>query len=101
MALYKELIDNRGVVSHYHRIANISQNFMNSDRFSEVFVYHYAEAKYREFEKVKIVEDADFKNITGTDSYVFEMDDLLGATISDFYNRMVDELEEYAEATEI
>lgn len=101
MALFKEFTDERGIKSHYHRIANIHQNFINATPVIEVYVYHYSEAEYREIEKVKIVEDNDFQNIVGSDSYVFELDDSKGATRADFYKRMKEELPEYANAGDI
>lgn len=101
MALFKEFVDERGITSHYHRIADIQQNFINATPVVEVYVYHYSETEYREIEKVKIVEDVDFQNIVGTDSYVFELDDTKGATRADFYKRMIEELPEYANAEKI
>lgn len=101
MALFKEFIDERGIKSHYHRIANIQQNFINATPIVEVYVYHYSEAEYREIEKIKIAEDVHFQNIVGTDRYVFELDDTKGATRADFYIRMVEELPEYANAGNI
>ena len=101
MALFKEFVDERGVTSHYHRIASIQQNFINATPVIEIYVYHYSETEYREIEKVKIVEDIDFQNIVGTDSYVLELDDTKGATRADLYKRMVEELPEYANAEKI
>lgn len=101
MALFKEFVDERGIKSHYHRIASIQQNFINATPVIEIYVYHYSEAEYREIEKAKIVEDIDFQNIVGTDSYVLELDDTKGATRSDLYKRMVEELPEYANAEKI
>ena len=99
--LYLKNLYERGIKSHYHRIASIQQNFINETPVIEVYVYHYSEAEYREIERVKIVEDINFQNIVGTDSYVFELDDTKGATRADFYKRMIEELPEYANAEKI
>lgn len=101
MALLKELRDDRGIVSFYHRIANIQQNFINAEPVIEVYVYHYSEAEYREIEKQKIVENIDFQNIVGTDRYLFEVNDSLGATRHSFYERLKAEVPEYEGATDV
>lgn len=101
MALLKERVDENGIISSYHRIANIQQNFINHEPLIEVYVYHYTSENFRNIEKIKIEEDGDYQNVVGFSRYIFELNDSLGATRTDFYNRMKNEIEEYFEAEDV
>lgn len=101
MALYKEIINETGVVSKYHRIADIQQNFINVKPVLTVYMYHYADAKYRDIEKEKIIDNLHFQNITGATQYTLEIDDNKGATRKEIYKRLIKEVEEFEDAKEV
>lgn len=101
MALQKELIDSRGIVSRYHRIANIQQNFINHEPILEIYLYHYSDIGYRSAEKVEILENIDFQNIVGTSVHRLIVDESKGATRSDIYQRLKTEVPEFEGSVDI
>ncbi len=101
MALKKTVTNEIGITSVYHRIADIQQNFINAEGILTIYVYHYAGADYRDIEKERIATDIDFQAICGTSRYTLPVNDSLGCTRADIYNRLKTEVDIFEDAEDI
>ncbi|MHB8962957.1 MAG: hypothetical protein ACYC5K_07355 [Saccharofermentanales bacterium] len=99
MALKKQLVLEKGIVASYFRIANITQNFINTEPLLDVYIYGYTDKTYRDNEKA--VSDNNCQEIVFSKFYQLPIDDKKGYSREDIYKRIIKELPEFKGATKI
>lgn len=58
MAIYKEIADNKGQITTYHRIIIFAPNFTGDYPQISVTIAHYTSEQYREQEKNRLSQNA-------------------------------------------
>ncbi|MDP4153532.1 MAG: hypothetical protein Q8865_08880 [Bacillota bacterium] len=94
MALYKELIDNKGQTTKYHRIQAVAQVYNGSEENVQINLAGYADTQYRETEKAK----PDNSMIVSSTAITLSLDDSKGYTREALYARIKAEVAEFADA---
>lgn len=99
MALYKEIINDKGVLTKYHRIANIEQNFLNQEPRLTVYMKSYSDDNFRSLEKNS--ENNDIETAIEFEHITLPLDDSKGATRDDIYKRLKEEVEKFKDAEDL
>ncbi len=99
MALNKHLVLEKGIAARYFRIANITQNFINTEPILDVYIYGYTDKTYRD--KEKAVQDNNYQEIVFSKFYQLPIDDKKGYSREDIYKRIIEELPEFKGAKKI
>lgn len=100
MALQKEMTNDRGIITAYHRIIATSQIYYGTDKGIHINLASYANANYREVEKLETFDGKDGdKCLLNTPIFLPFVDE--NFSLERLYQRIKTEIAEFNDALDI